>query len=219
VQIENDEEGVPLWFRTLQPPKPVNGADGFAPERKGAFVTQTVAVISGVVELALSFLMGLGVPYASFRFLAYLTREMDEVRELRKNNVAVGILFSSMLLSTALVARQAIYPIISTLQTKLFSGLTPGEAMLLLALSLGYVAFALVMAALAIAVGANLFLRLTRDIDEMGEIGRNNVAVALTLGAVIIVLGLFLSNGVQSLLAALIPEPTQTSLRIFGGPP
>lgn len=180
-------------------------------------MTHTVAVLSGAAEFALSFVLGLAVAYCSFRLLSRMTRNLDELQELKKNNTAVGILSASMLLSTALVARQALYPIVSTLQTKLFEGLTPGAALRWVALSASYTAFAVVVAAGAVVLGTRVFVGLTRDIDELAEIERNNVAVALTLGAVIVVMGLFLSHGVESLLAAVIPEPSLANIRVLGG--
>ena len=57
-----------------------------------------------------------------------------------------------------------------------------------------------------------------KEIDELAEIGRNNVAVAITVGSMIIVMGIFLSQGVQSLLSAIIPEPAFGNIQIMGRP-
>jgi uncharacterized membrane protein YjfL (UPF0719 family) len=182
-----------------------------------AAMTQKVVLITGCVELVLSFILGIGVAYVSFRTFARMTRDIDEMKEIRNNNAAAGILLACMMISAAIVIRQAIYPIISTLQTKLFAGLSATALLAFAGLSILYLLLATVFAILAIATGTRIFMRLTREIDELAEISRNNVAVAVTLGSVIIVMGLFLSLGVLSLLSAIIPEPALETIHTLGG--
>ena len=56
-----------------------------------------------------------------------------------------------------------------------------------------------------ITVATKLFLRMTTELDELAEVMKNNVAVAITLAAVIIVMSLFLSHGTRTLLNAMVP--------------
>ena len=175
-----------------------------------------VALVSGVVELALSFVLGLLTAYGSFRLFAWTTRDLDEMAELKENNAAVGVLLASMLVACAMIVRRAIYPAISSLQTALYDGLGWIALAKVGGLVLIYVGLALGCAVLCVIASMRLFLRLTHDLDEMAEIRRSNVAVALTLGAVIVVTGLFLSQGVQSFLSALIPYPAVEQIQIMG---
>jgi uncharacterized protein DUF350 len=57
-------------------------------------------------------------------------------------------------------------------------------------------------------LGTWLFSRLTRDVDEMAEIKKGNVAAALVLGAVMNVLALMTSPGLQMALDGILPVPT-----------
>jgi len=123
-----------------------------------------------------------------------------------------------MLVGSALIIRKALYPAVSSLQTTLYAGMDFGSALQMMGLTLVYVILALVLAVAGIGFSARLFLRLTHDIDEMAEIKLNNVAVAVTLGSVIVVMSLFLSHGVQSFLSALIPYPAVESIQIMGRP-
>jgi len=179
---------------------------------------QVVAIVSGFAELVLSLLLGILTAYVGFRLLARLTRELDEVGELKRNNVAAGVVFAALVLALALVMRQASYPAVSALKTTLLQGLGLGSALKVLGLGVVYVAVALVIAMVSIAIGVRVFLRLTRDIDEFAEIKSNNVAVAISLGVVIVVLGVFLGQSVGSLLSALIPYPAMTEIQVLGGP-
>ena len=79
----------------------------------------TIALVSGLVELLLSFVLGILVAFGAFRLFSRLTKDMDEVDEIRKNNVAVAVVLVSMVVSTGLVARAAIYPVIGALQSAL----------------------------------------------------------------------------------------------------
>jgi len=178
---------------------------------------QNVAITAGVFQLGLSFVLGLLITFGGFKMLDLLTRDLDELEELKKNNTAVGILMGSMLLSTGLICVEALDPASSTLQSTLFAGMGPAAVLKTLARTLAYFLLVLSLAVLCVSFSARIFFWLTRNLDEMAEIKNNNVAVAITLGAVLVVMGLFLSHGVSGLLQALVPSPALETIRIMGG--
>jgi len=94
-------------------------------------------------------------------------------------------------------------------------GLSVAGVLKVTAIGLGSIAVALVMSLAAIWLALRIFLRLTREIDELAEIRANNVAVAFVLGCVIVVIGLFLGHGIQSLLAAIIPMPSFAPVQVM----
>ena len=144
-------------------------------------------MVSGITELALSFGLGIAVAYVSFRLFARWTKGLDEIGEIKGNHAASGIVLGAMLIASALVVRQAVFPAISTLQTVLFAGGPSARGILvLLGWTLLYVLLAFLSTLLAILAAVRLFLGLTRDIDELAEIRANNVAVAIVLGSVIL---------------------------------
>lgn len=177
---------------------------------------QWIAIVSGIVELALSFILAVGVTWISFKAFSRMTRHLDEKEELRKNNAAAGILFASMLLAVAVVVREALYPCISGLRTALFQGASWQGAGRVLLFGLLYVVVATVGAVAAVGLATRTFLWLTRDFNEMKAIQHQNVAMAVALGAVILTMGLFLAQGMQTLLSALVPYPAIESIRVFG---
>ena len=177
---------------------------------------QAVAIVSGIVELVLSFALAILVTWASFRVFKWMTRNLDEMAELRRNNAAAGVLFASMLLAAALVVREALFPTISSLRTALFQGLSALTLAKVLGLGALYIGASVAGAVWGVAFAARLFLRMTRSIDELEEIQNNNLAVAVALGGVIVTMGLFMAHGLQSLLAALVPYPALESIRILG---
>ena len=76
---------------------------------------------------------------------------------------------------------------------------------------------AIILANLSVWTAMHSFLRLTRDLDELAEIRGNNVAVAVTLGVTVAVMGLFISDGLSSLMQALVPFPTFQPVEVLGG--
>jgi uncharacterized membrane protein YjfL (UPF0719 family) len=176
----------------------------------------SVAVVSALAEVVLSLLLGLAVAFLSFRVFGRMTRSLDEIGELKRNNAAAGILIAAILLSTALVVRTAIYPAVSALQTGLVQGISAAAAARLAGLAVLYAVLAAGFAVAVVPLAGRVFMALTRDIDELAEVRESNVAVALTLGTVIVVLGLFAAHGVQALLAALIPYPALETIKVMG---
>jgi len=172
-------------------------------------------VLVGLVELVLAVCLGFLSVWFSFRMFGKLTNKFGSSEALKNNNVAVGILFGSTIISTAFVVKQAAYPIISSLQTFAHKGIALLTLIRLLGIALICIALVMVIALVAIWIAFRLFLRLTKDIDEMSEIRRNNIAVALVLGSMIIVIGLFLSQGIQSILSTLIPMPVFGNIQVM----
>jgi uncharacterized membrane protein YjfL (UPF0719 family) len=77
---------------------------------------QMIGLICGVFHLVLSFLLAVVATFGSFKIFDKLTRNIDEVSELKANNVAVSIMMGGMLLSSAIIMKTVSRPAISTLQ-------------------------------------------------------------------------------------------------------
>ena len=182
-----------------------------------AMSDQLISLICGIAHLVLSFMLALLATYGSFRVFDKLTRTIDEVAELKANNVSVSILMAAMLLSSAIILKAAITPAISTLQTYLYQGMTGVSLLKVIGFAAGYVVAALILAIVTVWLAIRCFLGLTRDLDELDEIKKNNTAVAVLLAAVIVIMGLFLADGIGSLLKALIPFPAVEEIKVFTG--
>ena len=68
-----------------------------------------------------------------------------------------------------------------------------------------------------LALGTFLFTKLTRNVDEMEEIRKGNVAPAIVLAAVMVVLALMTAPGLEMALEGLIPMP-QLGRDMVAGP-
>lgn len=168
---------------------------------------QLIGLLSGAAHLVLSFLLALITTYGAFRIFAVLTRDIDELAELKAGNTAVSIMLGAMLLSTAMIMKTVVYSSVSSFQTYLVRGMTVLAGLKLAGLMAGYVVMAILLAVITIWFAIRCFLALTRDLNGLEAIRDNNLAVAITLAAVIVVVGLFLSGGIGSFMASLIPAP------------
>jgi uncharacterized membrane protein YjfL (UPF0719 family) len=123
-----------------------------------------------------------------------VTRDLDEWAEIRRGNVAIGVVLASIVLGIALVLRPALvvlpagdigarlYPIYALLTQ--FAGLAVG----------------LVLALAGIVLAVALFDLLTGQIDELAELQRGNLAVAALLAAVVLAVCLLMSSAIQQVM-------------------
>ena len=176
---------------------------------------QMIGLICGVFHLVLSFLLALITTFGSFKIFEKLTRNIDEVSELKSNNVAVSIMMGGMLLSSAIIIKTVARPAISTLQVHLYEGITGLTVLKTLGFLAAYVAGAMVLAITAVWVAVWCFMVLTRKMDELAEIKNNNVAVAIILAVVLVIMGLFLADGINSFLNAVVPFPKLQEIEIL----
>lgn len=178
---------------------------------------QTIGLITGLLHVALAVLLGVVTTYGSFRILGRLMRTDDHIEQLKSNNTAMAILLGGLLIANALIVKVATEPAISTAQVFLFRSPSWSAFLKTIGLIGGYALLAILLANLSVWVSMNLFLWLTRDLDELAEIRANNVAVAVTVGVTVAVMGMFLSDGLASLMQALVPFPAYHPLEVLGG--
>ena len=70
-------------------------------------------LVSGVLQLFLSLMIGVIFIYAGFRFFHKRIKSINEIEELKKNNIAVAILNASIILALVIMVKNAIEPAIT----------------------------------------------------------------------------------------------------------
>ena len=173
-------------------------------------------LLSGVLQLILSLVIGIVFIYAGFRFFHKRINAINEIEELKKNNVAVAILNGSIILALVIMVKNAIEPAITVFSMAIRNpNATFISFLKMTGIMLIQIIVARVIAYIAIYLAINLYTHLTKDLDELGEIKDNNIAVSIVLGVVIISISLLMQQGIKSILDALIPFPA-LSLRDIG---
>ncbi len=175
-----------------------------------------ILFITGLVQIALSLLIGVLFIYAASKLFQKMISGINENEELKKNNIAVAILNSSIIIALILVVSRSIESAITIFGNTLRNPdavittfLRTILIMLLHIIIAGLVAFS------SIYLAMKFFMWLTKDLDELAEIKNNNIAVSLLLGIIIISIALLLQPGITTILDSLIPYP-QVSLIDIG---
>ena len=173
-------------------------------------------LVAGIVQLVLSLIIGVLFIYFGFRFFNIAINTINEIEELKKNNIAVAILNASIIISMVIMVKNAIEPAITIFSNTLRNpsaevttyAQTAGIMLLQIAVA-GVIAFS------SIYIAIKFYTWLTKDLDELSEIKNNNVAVSIVLGLVIISIALLMQQGIRTILDALIPFP-QISIKDIG---
>jgi uncharacterized membrane protein YjfL (UPF0719 family) len=132
----------------------------------------------------------------------------DPVGDLRERNVAAGVVHAASLLSLALLVHSAVLATFDAVDLTFRAPPLPGASVARLALfALLHVAVSLGVGTGVLGLGVLLFDRMTPGLDELAEVRRGNLACALLLSAILVVLALLTAPGLQAALDGLIPFP------------
>lgn len=146
--------------------------------------------------------------FAGTRFFARLTKLGKVDEELAKGNHAVSVLMAAAVIALGLLAQHAVVATFSALDLAYRDQKFEPEMLLAFCLYGGvHVATALAVGLIVLRLGTAMFGWLTRGVDEMAEIRKGNLAPALVLGAVIVVLALMAAPGLEMALNGLLPLP------------
>ncbi len=126
----------------------------------------------------------------------------------RKGNVAMGVLDAGGLLALGLVLQHAVVSTFSAADLLVRDAEITASALGQVALYAGaHLTLSALFGALVLGAGVWLFAQLTRGVDEMAEIRAGNVAPAIVLSAVMLVLALLTAPGLEMALDGLLPMP------------
>jgi uncharacterized membrane protein YjfL (UPF0719 family) len=158
-------------------------------------------VLFGIVVGAAGVLLGA-------RVLGRLLRWGEIEEELKKGNVGVGVLGAAGLFALGLLAQHAVVATFAAMDL-MYRGKRLAPPMLgrFAVYGLIHVGVSLAVGAAVLGIGAFLFGRMTRGVDELAEIRKGNVAPALVLGAVMVVIALMAAPGLETALDGLLPLP------------
>ncbi|MCG8572496.1 MAG: DUF350 domain-containing protein [Spirochaetes bacterium] len=163
--------------------------------------------IQGLLHLTIAILAGIAVFFFSFKILSFLTRKIDEIEELKKDNLAIAILTSSFIGGIMILVRAAIKPINKTLDYLFSQDMETLIIFITLLKIIGFFFLTAIFAFFIIWVVMQIFMAITRQIDELAEIKNRNVAVSIIIAVFILTISLLLEHGLTILLSGLIPLP------------
>ncbi|MFH0971344.1 MAG: DUF350 domain-containing protein [Candidatus Micrarchaeota archaeon] len=147
-----------------------------------------------IVRLVLAIVFAVAAQYLAIKIFDKMTSRIDEMEELKKGNVAIGIVLGSVILSVATIISGGVVNIVPSSFTDVtnvnfFSHLGAGALNLVIAI---------VFAVVAQFVALKVFDSMTEGIDEQKELKKGNLAIAILLAAVIYATAIVVQAGLPS---------------------
>ena len=151
-----------------------------------------VLVALAFLRLVLAIVFAVAALYIASYVLGKLTKGLDEWAEIGKGNVAVSIYMAGIFISVATIVAPGVIGLFVTLD---IIGIIVGFIQLVLALALAVAAQYIALSVLG---------KMTKGLKEWEELKNGNVAVGLIMAAVVVAIAAVVSQGVSSLLTALL---------------
>ncbi len=153
----------------------------------------------GLLQLLLGLVVAMFSIYLGIKLFDRITVNIDEMKELKKGNVAVGILLGAVILSIANVVQSGVASITGSIT----AGMGPGALMVSLAIGIINLLIGLIAAVVSIYLAMSILDKITVEIDEWKEVKRGNVAVAIMMAAVLFAVSFVVQAGVAGISRAL----------------
>jgi uncharacterized membrane protein YjfL (UPF0719 family) len=167
-----------------------------------------ILLITGIVQIFLSLLIATTLVFLASKIFRRLISGINENEELKRNNVAVAILNGAIVLALILVVKKSIESAVTIFGNTLHNPDTVFSDYIESGLiMIGHILLGGIIAFSAIYVALQIFIRLTKELDELKEIKENNTAVGILLGIIIVSMALLLQPGLDTILNSLIPFP------------
>lgn len=164
-------------------------------------------VAVGLVKIVFGGLVAALGLWLAFRGLNRLLRT-NAVEDLRQRNTAAGIVHAASLVSLGLLVQHAVQATSDAMDLT-FRASPIHLAMVgkLLVSAIVHVVLSLGVGTAVLAGGVLLFDKMTPGVDELEEVRKGNVPLALVLAAILLVIALLTAPGLQAALNGLIPFP------------
>lgn len=149
----------------------------------------------GVLQLIVGLVLAIASIYIGLSVFGRFTKGIDEEEELKKGNVAVGILLAAVILSIANVVQSGVVGMTIALTIKpTISAIVGGIIQVLVGI---------ILAVIAIYIAINVLDKITKGIDEMAELKKGNVAIAILMAGVLLAVSFVVQAGVSGIARAI----------------
>jgi uncharacterized membrane protein YjfL (UPF0719 family) len=161
-----------------------------------------IGVVAALVQLLVGLALAMGSVFIGLKMYDRLTEGVDEWAEIKKGNVAVGIVMAAVIFAIANVVQSGVVQITSGLAANQDVGT------MVTALIIGFInlAIGLIAAVVSVWIAIKVLDRITTDIEEMDELAKGNVAVAIVMAGVLIAVSFVIGSAVSGISNALNPS-------------
>ncbi len=163
-----------------------------------------LSLVSAIIQIVLGILFGCFSIYLGLRFFDKLTMGINELEELKKGNVAIAILLAFLVLSVGIMLLGVVRNILDMFSEEFIS---PAMFIITFIMAIVKIVIGIILISLIIYVSIRIYDSLTPTINEVKELKRGNVAVAIVTGGIILVISLLVSVAVENFVEAEIFSP------------
>ncbi|VVB70627.1 Uncharacterised protein [uncultured archaeon] len=154
--------------------------------------------------IILGIIFSMASVYLAIRVYDRITEGIDEIQELKKGNVAVGLLLAAIIYGISSIVASGVGNLTNLLSFDTLSGSVSASSVLVnLVLGIVQLVVSILVAVVAIYVALRVLDGITTEINEMIEIKKGNVAVAILMVAVILAVSLVVSSSLGYLSSVL----------------
>jgi uncharacterized membrane protein YjfL (UPF0719 family) len=163
--------------------------------------TMVAGFLVGLLQLVVSLFVAMGAVYLGIRSFDKMTVGIEEMKEIKKGNVAVALLMAAVIISIANVIEAGVSSLVKLADpaagpTIMVVGILVGLAQLIISV---------VVAMFTINIAIKVLDKITVEIDEMHELKRGNVAVAILMSGVLFAVSFVIKAGITGLTSAISP--------------
>ncbi|VVB73544.1 Uncharacterised protein [uncultured archaeon] len=166
-------------------------------------VDVTFSIIVVLMQVFFGILLSILSVYLSLRFFDKMTEDIDEIAELKKGNVAVAIVLLALVASIGTIVKQGV----QQFDEILLRGVSLPFFMIAFVMAIVQLVFVVLIAVLTMYVAIVLLDSMTVGINELKELKRGNIAVALLIAGVLYTVAFIVSGTLSNLSTLSIFKP------------
>jgi uncharacterized membrane protein YjfL (UPF0719 family) len=176
--------------------------------------TQLSIFLYGFIYVVVSLLFGTITLFLFIKVFDALTRDIDDMAEMKKNNIAVALINAAIIFSVALFIEESVGAAMEAFKNNIFNYAGPTTLMFKIKIYIVmfiHFSLSIIISFFVLWLSIKFFTLLTTNLDEFAEIKKNNQAIAIFLSVFIISMALILKPGMGKLLKGIIPLPEVSS--------
>ena len=166
----------------------------------------TIRIIVSLFHFMLMVLMSAFVIALTYRIFVKANPDFHMGQEIKKGNVAVGILMAAILLSASYILMAGTESSIAMFRMHMLAP-DENESLLKIAwLIVAHLSISMMLAVVSISVTLRMFGRLEKELRAGKELQNGNLAVGVLLASVVVISSMYVREGVSALSKALTPQ-------------
>lgn len=175
----------------------------------------TTRVVTSLFDFGLMVVMSAFVIALTYRIFVKANPDFHMGQEIKKGNVAVGVLMAAILISASYILMAGTESSINMFRMHMLAPSEENESILrILGLIVAHLSISMMLAVVSISVTLRMFGRLEKDLSAGKELQAGNLAVGILLGAVVLISSMYVREGVSALSKALTPQPSIGRIQI-----